>query len=499
MRATLIAMTLALFPGVALAALPACDDPTWPTTEDQACQRTRTDVVAPASDDKLIFASFPISTAGLGQLFAGKLNAPNITATQITNPTGAPFDKPYVHFEVSDDRNFIVATRLQYGNTNDETGIDADDFHQLVVIDLRPGQNKEYVMAVDGGEEMDGGWGGVAFGPMVEDSTYFYYPVYFSAPTDECGVCKDIFRQSIRVKKNTPNKDEVSFTSVTNVTTPTSGTTLNEWLGLGSSDPGHIVTDVDVSPVGNWGLATFISEVDAYRDWKDTSGTEKHTRIVMFSTNLNQRGATFITTGGKHYPARRCDNTSPASCGAIWEVPYAIYPWVKYDGRNPPWGWGDFDPDFDNDATELVFQRMSNKDLIFNAPRGDVMRVTLPSPSWNGGTSSWNWGGYTPDTGRVDVSGGLATAIDAPDSSGNGNNHGIPNWSNGGGDCAVHSVWSDSESYDGNPSHKAWAHPRIVDPATGDETDLYAYVGGTYKAMSHVQWIPGGSVTPTCD
>ncbi|MCP5432468.1 MAG: hypothetical protein H6923_04270 [Alphaproteobacteria bacterium] len=230
------------------------------------------------------------------------------------------------HFAVSPDRTMIATNRYSRGDTNKDGRLFPSDHKELWIVDVVKGT--ERVVNPD----TNAGNGGLAWFP---DSRH----VIFGTQTDQ-GM--DL------VKVDIETGEEVALTR-----------NLNRLLG--KPQPTKFVSDVDVSPDGNW--LVFV--------YGDPGKPGEIGRPLITVMKADGSEARIITDGGDTPRRRRGD-----------------------------WPNGDFDPDFSPDGTMVSFQRQTEAAMVYpSLSSADVMIVKTDgtglkriSPEGNldcHGISSW--------------------------------------------------------------------------------------------------------------
>ncbi len=197
------------------------------------------------------------------------------------------------HFTVSPDRKKIAVNRYSRGDTNgDGQYFPMNDFKELWIVDVETGTERRVA------PHIDAGFGGLAWAP---DSRH----LYFSTPTRP-GV------MDIRRVDTETGEDEIV----------TAG--LNALLG--EKDERKFVSDVDVSPDGEWLVFVYVGpEMIA-------SGATQPRIAVM---KLDGSEAHIVSSGGPAAP-----------------------------GKRGVWSTGDYDPDFGPDGTTIAFARLTEDGYV---------------------------------------------------------------------------------------------------------------------------------------
>ncbi|MCP5432465.1 MAG: hypothetical protein H6923_04255 [Alphaproteobacteria bacterium] len=283
------------------------------------------------ADAKLIFSSARAGEeSAIGfpavELYAATLEG---EVTRLTHSRGV-----HNHFTVSPDRTKIAANRYREDTDKDGRLFPIGDFKELWIIDVVNGTERKVA------PEIDAGYGGIAWMP---DSRH----VVFGTPSDQ-------------------GMDLVKLDTETGESEP-----LTRNLGklLGSDDPRKFVSDVDVSPDGEW--LAFLYNIP--RTAENTGGVRPKTRVTVMRTDGSE--ARIVTDGGPLPPGKRGN-----------------------------WNNGDFDPDFSPDGKAVSFQRQTDVGMANpGLSTMDVMTVNIDgtgltriSPEGNDaahGISSWDVGG----------------------------------------------------------------------------------------------------------
>jgi Tol biopolymer transport system component len=290
--------------------------------------KTKVDSLTPIPDwASLILAAPWVGTKSADGFPSNELYAADDTGTRVVQITHHA--KLYNHFAVSPDRQKIVAVRYA-GDSNRDGRIDARDVKTVWIMDLA--HKEEWPLV----PEHNAGWGGVDWFP------------------DSRTVCFAML-QGRKIDIYTLHMDG---TGVTNLTEGVE-------QKLGAEKPGKWVSDVGVSPDGQW--IAFL-----YTPWQGPGPFDFVKKNVIAVMRVDRTEARVITDGG----------------------PLAA-------GQYGMWSAGDFDPEFSPDGRSLCFQRATNTASNWGGNSSmDVMVVNLDgtglkrlSPEGNTGThgiSDWS-------------------------------------------------------------------------------------------------------------
>ncbi|MCP5432467.1 MAG: PD40 domain-containing protein [Alphaproteobacteria bacterium] len=282
-------------------------------------------VAAIPADAKLIFASDRAQEKGAFGAVSNELYVATLDG-EVTRITYSR--QLHDHFVVSPDRTRIATDRYSRGDTNKDGRIFSNDHKVLWILDTVAGSERE----VD--PDTDAGNGGIAWFP---DGRHVVF-----------GTQSDLFMDLVKVDIDTGE---------------TAALTRGLKKLLGHEGPRKFVSDVDVSPDGQW-LAFVYVDVDAIEP-----GESGKPRIAVMK--VDGSAAHLVTDGGPAPSRRRGD-----------------------------WPNGDFDPDFSPDGTRLSFQRQTETAMVYPTLSSmDIMTVSVDgtglrrlSPEGNAnchGISSW--------------------------------------------------------------------------------------------------------------
>ncbi len=275
-------------------------------------------------DAEIVFASSMAGEKDAGGFPAREVYVSKADGSKLTRITWSR--QSANHFAISPDRRWLFSNRYSRGDTSGDGRIDYRDFKELWLVDLKNLTEKKVL------EGVDGGWGGVAWSP---DSKY----VYFATRENGSGVL---------------NRWPIAGGPMERITKD-----INRQLGM----PGdtYAVSDLDVSPDGQWIAALYSNGT--------REETNRKTRVILMRADGTQ--ARFVTDGGPMKP-----------------------------GIYGMWPAGDFDPDFSPDGKAISFMRATDRAMLKrNVSSSDIMTqnldgsglkvVSIPDNKNQNGISSW--------------------------------------------------------------------------------------------------------------
>jgi Tol biopolymer transport system component len=283
-------------------------------------------VAALPADAEILFASGMAGETDAWGLVARELYVVNADGTGLTRLTYSGFS--HNHFAMSPDGRWIFTNRYSRGDTTDDGLLNYRDFKELWLIDFKTRTERRVL------EGIDGGYGGVGWSP---DSKTVYYTI------------------------RTARGGDVQRWNIAGGTPEIVTEDINDLLRM--RGPMRWVSDLDVSPDGNW-LALLYSNGD-----REDPSNKRKVRVTLF--RIDGQEARFLTDGGPMPP-----------------------------GQYGLWPAGDFDPDFSPDGKAVSFMRATDRNMLKRGvSSADIMRqnidgtgLTLLSAESNmnqNGISSW--------------------------------------------------------------------------------------------------------------